>query len=819
MRIPRINWAVWACWALAGPAIAQQIVVYHQTATVEIGTSRQFTAYVPLAPAAVLWSVNGIAGGNTAVGTVSNTGLYQAPAAAPTPSMVRIRATSTAYPEKYGESVVTLIRPAPWIWSVSPSPIPSGNFDIRLNGANYKPDAQVRLNGMPLMTTYLSPTSLRAAGSAAPGKADLTVYLPGPGEVTSQPLSITFGEAAPVTVSPASVTVAAGGTTAFTSNMPVTWSATSGTITAAGVFTAPSTAQTVTVRAASAADPSRFATAAVTVTQPALSITPATATVAAGGTVSFAATLPVVWSASAGTITAAGLFTAPATAQTVTIRATGTAGGQSAAATVTVTGPEPTVSRVTAGRLLEQAGFGPRPADIARVQALGVEGWIDEQLTLPETAIPDQSSTAALRAWQLHTLAHAPDQLRQRVSYALSQMIVTSLNKLNYPNEILPWMRVLQRNAFGNYRTLLRETTISPSMGKYLDLANSTKPTATSGANENYPREVMQLFSIGLWRLNPDGSQLLDSNGEPVPAYDQATVRQVALALTGWTYPTAPGGQANGLNWENFSGDMEPRPAYHDTSAKAFLGCALPPNQTIQQDLDATIDCLTQHPNTAPFVATRLIRSLVKSNPSPAYIARVAGVFGNNGQGVRGDLRAVVRAILTDAEAREDTPGPGSGRLKEPLYFVTALIRALDGSIAPDSGISYIYDNMGQSVLAAPSVFGWYSPLYRVPKGTLYGPEFQIYTPTEATLRANFVYQILTANGGEISVDLSNFQAVAGNTGALLDEIDRVFFYGRMPAGVRGAIGAAITASYDNKQRVQAAVYLATLSGQYAVQF
>jgi hypothetical protein len=311
----------------------------------------------------------------------------------------------------------------------------------------------------------------------------------------------------------------------------------------------------------------------------------------------------------------------------------------------------------------------------------------------------------------------------------------------------------------------------------------------------------------------------LDGNGQPIPTYDQATVRQVALALTGWTYPTAPGGAAGMLNWENFTGDMEPRPAHHDTTAKAFLGCSLAANQTIQQDLDATIDCLFQHPNTPPFIATRLIRSLVKSNPSPAYIGRISAVFINNGQGVRGDLKAGVRAILMDAEARQDVPDATSGRLKEPIYFISSFVRAMNGSVALNTGMAYVYDSMGQSVLAPPSVFNWFSPMYRVPKSPLFGPEFQIYTPTEASLRANLVYQILTSNGGDAVVDLTNFNAVAGNTAALLDEVDKVFFYGRMPAGVRTALTNAATAAYDNNQRVQAAVYLAALSGQYAVQY
>ena len=962
-----------ALLAMAAPAFSQ-IEVYHKTVSVEVGKTYQFSSYVPLSPNTVVWSVNGIVGGNATIGTVSSTGLYAAPAVAPVPSVLAVRATSTAYPSKFGEATLTVTRPTPWVWSVSPSPVPAGNFSISLNGANFKPDAQVRLNGMPLTTVYVSSTSLKASGNAAAGPGSIAVYLPGPGEVTSQAVTVNFVSPT-LTVSPSSASVVTGGTRTFTANMPVTWMASAGSISAAGVFTAPAMAGTVTVTAKSVADPSKMATAAVTVTVPPLTITPSSASVAPGGAVSFAANAAVNWSASAGSITAGGVFTAPAMAGSVTVTAVsmadatkmatatvtvvapaititpssvtvltgsvtaftastavtwqasagsitaagvftapltagqvtvtavsvadatktatatvtvqlpvvsitppsgtvgiggtlafsanlpvswqvnGIAGGNVvvgtisaaglytapavvptpatvtvravnasnaasfATASVLVTGPAPLVSLLTAGRLLEQAAFGGRPADLAKVQQMGVVGWLDEQFALPETAIPDQGSTASLRAWELNNFVHAPDQLRQRVRYSLGQIVVTSLGKLNYANEILPWMRVLQRNAFGNYRTLLREVTLSPSMGKYLDLANSSKPSAMSAANENYPRELMQLFSIGLWKLNNDGSQQLDANGQPIPTYDQATVRQVALALTGWTYPTAPGGTPGLLNWENFTGDMEPRPAYHDTTAKAFLGCSLAANQTIQQDLDATIDCLFQHPNLPPFIATRLIRSLVKSNPSPAYIGRISAVFINNGQGVRGDLKAVVRAILTDAEARQDVPDATSGRLKEPIYFISSFVRAMNGSVALNTGMAYVYDSMGQSVLAPPSVFNWFSPMYRVPKSPLYGPEFQIYTPTEASLRANLVYQILTSNGGDAVVDLTNFNAVAGNPTALLDEVDKVLFYGRMPAGVRTALTNAVTAAYDNNQRVQAAVYLAALSGQYAVQY
>jgi len=240
-----------ALLVMAAPAFSQ-IEVYHKTVSVEVGKTYQFASYVPLSPNTVVWSVNGIVGGNATIGTVSSTGRYAAPAVAPVPSVLAVRATSTAFPDRFGEATVT--RPTPWVWSVSPAPVPAGDFSIRLNGSNFTPDAQVRLNGMPLATTYVSSTSLRATGNAAAGAGSIAVYLPGPGQVTSQAVAVNFVSAA-LTVSPASASVVTGGTRAFTANMPVTWMASAGSISAAGVFTAPAMAGVVTVTAKRVADP------------------------------------------------------------------------------------------------------------------------------------------------------------------------------------------------------------------------------------------------------------------------------------------------------------------------------------------------------------------------------------------------------------------------------------------------------------------------------------------------------------------------------------------------------------------------------------
>ena len=486
-------------------------------------------------------------------------------------------------------------------------------------------------------------------------------------------------------------------------------------------------------------------------------------------------------------------------------------------ATPPTPGPGLGTPNLQSARLLEQAAFGPTPAAIARVKAIGISGWIDEQLAMPETVIANPGAAGgnnAVQAQFLSRLALANDQLRQRVAYALSQIIVISMNKNNYADETAPYLQILSRNAFGNYRTLLGEIATSSQMGKYLDLANSNKPSAGGGANENFAREMMQLFTIGLYKLNPDGSNQLDGAGRPITDYGQAAVQQVALALTGWTYA---GPRDN--NWENFSGPLQPHDINHDMRAKSFLGCSLAAGQSTVSDMNATLDCVFMHPNVGPFIATRMIRSLVTSNPSPGYIQRIAAVFDNNGAGVRGDLRAVVRATLLDAEARNDSATPTSGRLKDPLLHIISMVRALGGGIPPTAALGWSFGRTGETPLTPPSVFSFYSPLFRVPKTALFGPEFQIYTPTEAVLRGNFIWQILSNPGSDFVLDLSRFTAVAGDLPGLIDAVDQTLLYGRMPAAMRQSLANAIVAQSDNRSRALTALYLTTLSGFHAVQY
>lgn len=743
--------------------------VWPANAKVEVGTSQQFGAYVPISPNTIVWEVNGIVGGNATLGTITPAGVYQAPATAPTPQVIIVTARSTAYPTSFASTPVSIIRKYPWLWSGRPSSVPVGNYQIVFNGANLTPDAVLLANGQPIQTIYSSSTRLTGKGTAtAAGTLQFAVRLPGPGAVTGNVVNVAVtGAAVTVAVTPSTATVPAGGSVAL----------------AASVTGTANTAVTWTVNGV------------------------------AGGSVA------------AGFITAGGVYTAPVPApspQIVTIRATSVAAPSSfAQTTVTISAPPVPIAWLDGARFLEQSSFGPKPSTLLAVQASGIEAYLDQQLAMPIVPIPAdaQVSMTALRQWQLHHYTAASDQLRQRVAYALSQILVTSGSKLVNANEIVPWLQLLDQHAFGNYRDLLRGLTRSPSMGKYLDLANSNKPGAGAGANENYPRELMQLFTIGLWELNPDGSQKLDVGGAPIPTYNQATVAQVALALTGWTYATAPGNTPQNNNWEYFGAPMESRQGNHDRSAKSFLGRTLPANQTVEQDLEGVLDCLMEHPNIAPFIATRLIRSLVTSNPSGPYVSRVAAKFVDNGAGVRGDLKVVLKAILLDPEARQDVATPTHGRLKDPILHMTGLVRALNGQFNPGQQVTYLFDNLGQSVMNPPSVFNWFSPLYRVPKSALFGPEFQIHSPTEATLRGNFVYYIVSGQGGgDVTIDLSPFQPHGNDMPGLVEAVNQRLLHGRMTPAMKQVLITAATPGYDAKTRIETVLYLTAISGQYCVQ-
>ena len=813
------------------------------------------SAYVPLSPNTVTWAINNVVGGDSTYGTVTQAGLYTPPAVVPVLNVITVKVTSTADASKFGTAQLSITKPQTYVWSVYPSSFAAGPVSLSINGAGFVPGAVVTIKDQAMPTTYVSATKLTVATTipvAMAGTAAVRAVNPAPGATTSSPVNVTITvPSVNVTVSPSSATVAVTATKQFTAtvtgnaNTAVTWSATAGSISATGLYTAPAALPnpaTAVVKATSVADPLVSASVNVTLTKPNVVVTvaPSSAQVDLNANMQLLASVTnaqnpaVTWTvnnvtggnSAVGTVTSAGLYKAPAALPnpaTVTVRAVSVeAPTVNGAVLITVKLLPQAMPNLSQARFLDQAAFGPSPVELQTIGQLGINGWLAQQFAMPETPILVPSSYSEAAQQYLSRLVTAPDQLRQRMTNALAKIIVISANKNIYANELVPYWQILSKNAFGNYRTLLGEITVSPQMGKYLDLANSNKAGVAGGTNENYAREVMQLFTIGLVKLNQDGTAQVDGQGKMIPTYDQATVMQTARALTGWTYPTAPGAQPNSNNWENFSAaSMEVRPQNHDTSAKTLAnGCMIPANTQVAQETSMVLDCLFNHPNTGPFVVTRLIRDIVTSNPSNAYIQRVVNVWNDNGMGVKGDLRAVLTAILLDAEARQDQATPAQGRLKDANYHVVSFIRALNGTLSPTNYRPWELTQMGMSPLAPPSVFSFYSALYRIPGSALAGPEFQIYTPTEAVLRGNWFYGLLTQpTASDLTIDLSGFQAVAADSTALIEKVNATLFYGRMPQAMKTSIANAVALATDNNQRVQTALYLAALSGQYAVQY
>lgn len=506
-------------------------------------------------------------------------------------------------------------------------------------------------------------------------------------------------------------------------------------------------------------------------------------------------------------------------------------------------------SLANVNRFLYQATWGPTPALVTHVQNIGINAYLDEQFAaaisgypelplMPSTITPDcennippncsrdNYSMYLLQRRFFENAFYQPDQLRQRVAWSLHKIFVASGRDLYMAAWMSYYLRILDQRAFGNFRQLLYDITLNPGMGRYLDMMTSTR----TNPNENYAREILQLFSIGLEKLNPDGTPQHDAQGNTIPTYDQAVVDGFTKVFTGWRLASqvAPG-------VPNYRDPMVLVANNHSTGTKLLLnGFVQPTGQTGEQDLNAALDNIFNHPNVGPFIGKLLIRDLVTSNPSPAYVARVAAVFNNNGAGTRGDLKAVVRAILLDPEARGDNKGNADyGRLKEPAQLITNIARALnvrsfDGTGNSDGFLSPQSSTMDQDILRPLTVFSYYPADYTLPGNpNLAGPEFGILSTASAIRRANLGHNLVFFGVGAnnnspngTSLDLSGLQAMAGNPTAMVDEINRILMHNTMSAEMRSSIITAVTAvnSGDPRKRARTGVYLTVTSSQYQVQ-
>jgi uncharacterized protein (DUF1800 family) len=695
------------------PPTANPAVTILGAAQARLGSTVQLSATVTnTSNTAVTWQVNGVAGGSSATGTISATGLYTPPATIPSPNTLTITAVTQATPVASASQTESILNPIPVVSSAQATQTVIGgtSYSLDVMGTGFLSTSQLQVGGVTVPSTLVSSTELRSTST---------------------------------------ITVASGVTTV-----------------------------------------------AVVVTNP-----------------------------------DPGTMTANATAQVVNLK----------------------VSLPAAARLLDQATFGPTLNDISHVQAVGLNAYLTEQFAVPTTLLPDIAATPPAICvntllpceqsewWQ--TMLTAPDQLRQRVAFALSEMFVVSTNSVN-ARSVTTYQNTLANDAFGNFYNVMQDVTLSPAMGGYLNMLNSAKPATGQIANENYARELMQLFTTGLFMLNQDGTLQLDANQNPIPVYTEAQVQAFARAFTGWTYANASGtgAPAKFPNTANYTMPMAALETQHDMTAKILLTTTLPAGQSTAQDLTGALTDIFNHPNVGPFVCRQLIQHMVASNPSPAYVARVAGVFANDGTGKRGNMKAVITAILTDADARaaDTSPNFDGGHLREPMLYMTNVMRGLgfvnnDAKAGNDVIANASYNTvgnytspLGEKPYTSGSVFNFFPPNYVIPGTTFNAPEFGQENTASAVLRLTLANTLVYNGVSGFTVDLSKTSALGitasatGNamtdSGNLVDSLGVIFMHGQMPAQMRTDIVNHIATLTDPAQRVRVATYLVITSSFYKIE-
>jgi uncharacterized protein (DUF1800 family) len=517
-----------------------------------------------------------------------------------------------------------------------------------------------------------------------------------------------------------------------------------------------------------------------------------------------------------------------------------------------------------ASRLLAHATYGPTSAEITGITTSGYDAWLNDQFTKPQKLhrlYIDDAKTRVQNGAALTEdaffqsfwgqVATGQDSLRQRITFALSQIFVISFQDAtlaSLPRGVASYYDTLGANAFGNYRDLLEAVTLHPMMGIYLTYLHNQKESGSRVPDENYAREIMQLFSIGLYELNQDGTQKL-VNGKPVETYTNDDIMGLAKVFTGWSWAGPDKSDTRfmgGRRDPNYDWlPMQSYPQFHSISEKKFLGITIPAQGTpnTEGDLKIALDRLFNHPNVGPFIGRQLIQRLVTSNPSPQYVGRVAAAFGDNGQGVRGDMKAVLRAVLLDPEAQNfpNLSDPTVGKLREPILRLGHWMRSFGANSKTGYfQISNLDDpgtKLGQSPMRAPSVFNYYRPGY-VPPNTsianagLAAPEFQITAETSVVGYLNTMVSTLRngiGNYGDVISYYPEQLALVNSTDALIDNVNLLLLAGQMSVTLRDQIKAAVNsiviptgnaylADQARKNRVYLAIYLTMASPEYLVQ-
>lgn len=843
------------------------------SATVRGDGTQQFTTKTnDGSTPAIAWAVNGVAGGNASTGTISAAGLYTAPEFPPAQNSITITATETSDSTKTANAALTLQNPVPQLTSITPTTIDVGNFSLTINGAHFATGASVLFGSTALTTTRVSSTQLTATGTASSsqtGNVTVTVQNPSPGMITSGGLvaQVIKDSGISVQVSPASVGVRINNAENFTAtvtgstNQSVTWSVngiaggngTIGTIDSNGHYSPPPfipSPNTVTVTATSAADTSKQGNSSVALENPIPGLT--SVNPASIGVGAFMITLTGNEFVSGATVLFGGQPLTTMFVSSTELTATGTAtAAQAGNVSVTVQNPNPGQSNsgslmaqvINGGqglasasvvRFLEQSTFGPTSTLVNQVQQTGFDSFLQSQISAPisvyPTPAPTDSGLGNVQNAFFKNAVYDNDQLRQRLAFALNEIWVVGENKVSDPTGYSNYMQALTNDALGNYYSVMKDVTLTPAMGHWLDMVDNVKPATGQHANENYARELMQLFTLGLNQLNPDGSSVLDGSGNPIPTYTQNDVMALGRSFTGWTYPTQPGMTLQPHNPSYYGGPMVVgSEANHDSGAKTFLGQPVPAGQSAEQELDTVLTIIFNHPNLPPFVCQQLIEKLVSSNPSPAYVQRVSqafttGKFNSYGSGNRGDMQATVAAILLDPEARRGdlsaTANPNDGKLREPVVMEVSIARAFNAT-TDGTGFTGWSGNMSQGLFNSGSVFNFFPPQSLIPQTTLNGPEFAIFNTNTSLARVNFINTMVYSQiSGTTTVDFTPV-INAGTPDQMLAFLNTLLLHGTLSDSASQSILTAINAvspTTDTKNQARTAIYLVASSSQYQIQ-
>ncbi len=504
-----------------------------------------------------------------------------------------------------------------------------------------------------------------------------------------------------------------------------------------------------------------------------------------------------------------------------------------------------------AARFLTQATFGPTDTEIARVQSIGYSAWIDEQFALPSTphlpyvqanyvAGPNTSNFNFMQDSFWQQAIPAQDQLRQRVKFALSQIAVVSgadNTIAAYSDGLANYADLLGQHAFGNYRQVIEAVATHPMMGIYLSHLGNKKAQGTAVPDENFARELMQLFTIGLVQLNADGTPV----SPQVETYTNEDIGGLARVFTGWSWA------ATGTSEQEFRGTnvtdpqqrikpMKVYPQHHEGGAKTFLGLTIAPGTSGEASLAQALDRLFNHQNLCPFVGKQLIQRLVTSNPSSAYVGRVSAACVNNGQGVRGDMKSIIRAVLLDADARDASKiaDPTFGKVREPVLRLAHWGRCFGATSTSGNwtirNLQSASTSLGQQPWRSPSVFNFYRPGYVPPNtaiasASLVAPEFQLIGETSVAGYTNFMQAVIQSGvgvGADVKANYAPEIALAGNADALLDRVNRCLLAGSMSSTLRNDIRTAVnaigTTGNGPNNRVYTAILLTMASPDYLVQ-